>query len=64
MQTVAGFITACFLPIGVPSLSQVMLGTGTPEASHSRATWEPKVKFRDSWRDPSRTGGTVEIKNK
>lgn len=36
-------VTTSLLPIGVPSLSQVMLGTGTPEASHSRATWEPRV---------------------
>lgn len=32
-----------YLPMGVPSLSQVMLGTGTPVASHTRATWEPRV---------------------
>lgn len=36
-------VTTSLLPIGVPSLSQVMLGTGTPEASHRRATWEPRV---------------------
>lgn len=38
-----------------------MLGTGTPEASHSRATWEPRVWFRDTLRGPSRTGGTVDV---
>lgn len=53
-------IVSFYLPIGLPSLSQLMLGTGTPVASHSRATREPRVEFKDSLRGPSSTGGTVE----
>lgn len=48
-------------PIGVPSFSQVMLGTGNPEAWHDKVTCEPRVWFRDSQGEPSRTGGTVEM---